>query len=277
MSLLRILNVPPRGFGAAAVEKLQALARGRKTSLRDALEAAAGPEGGLPEAARRAAGGLAQLFRKAGERLLGRGLSAFARGVLDDSGYEEAVSRLYPDPLERRGRWAAVEDLVGSVEAWQAEHPAGSFQDFLEAVALDDGPRDGEAEKPRGLLLMTLHGAKGLEFPHVFLAGVEEEILPHRRAMEEGDAAIEEERRLFYVGITRAQRTLTLTRAERRKTHGTDRQALPSRFILDAAGAGIVRAESYNPHAAATEEDVQGFLEDYRRSRREKRGEEARP
>jgi superfamily I DNA/RNA helicase len=275
MSLLRIINVPPRGFGPAAIEKLQALARASKVSLADALEAAgrgeAPAEGGLPEAARRSAGGLAAVFRTARERLGARDFRGFARGLLEDARYEEAVNGLYPDPLERRSRWAAVEDLLRSVERWQSASPGGSFNDFLEAMALDGAPEDGEREAARGLLLMTLHGAKGLEFPHVFLAGVEEEVLPHRRAVEEGDRAVEEERRLLYVGITRAQRTLTLTRAARRRAHGVEREALPSRFLLAAIAERLVEEGAYNPHAEATEEDVAGFLEDYRRSRGEKK------
>jgi ATP-dependent DNA helicase Rep/DNA helicase-2/ATP-dependent DNA helicase PcrA len=271
MSLLRIINVPARGFGPAAIEKLRELARSRRTALGDALEAASSPESGLPEPARRAAGRLAALFAEARERLRSRDFAGFARGVLEDAGYEDAVKALYPDPLEARSRWKAVEELLASVAAWQAEHPGRAFADFLEAVALDDDTRRDDERKPRGLLLMTLHGAKGLEFPHVFLAGVEEDILPHRRAIEEGDHAIEEERRLFYVGITRARRTLTLTQAFSRRTHGKEHLTLPSRFLAGAAEAGLVEKTTYDPHARATEADVEGFIEDYRRRRAETR------
>jgi superfamily I DNA/RNA helicase len=183
------------------------------------------------------------------------------------------VEGLYPDPLERASRWAAVEELLRSVDAWVARNPGGEFSDFLEALALDDEPRtEDEGRRQRGLLIITLHGAKGLEFPHVFLAGIEEEILPHRRAIEEGDRAIEEERRLFYVGITRAERTLTLTQAARRRLHGKERETLPSRFLLEAVEKGLVAGEAYDPRATATDEDVEGYLEEYRRRRRGESG-----
>jgi hypothetical protein len=99
---------------------------------------------------------------------------------------------------------------------------------------------------------MTLHSAKGLEFPHVFLVGVEENLLPHRRSAAEGDLAIEEERRLFYVGITRAQRTLTLTQADLRVVHGEPRPREPSRFLTEVSELGLLERGRSDPREAAT-------------------------
>jgi superfamily I DNA/RNA helicase len=112
---------------------------------------------------------------------------------------------------------------------------------------------------------MTLHSAKGLEFPVVFLAGLEEDLLPHRKAVEEGDRAVEEERRLFYVGITRAQRRLVITSAAARTTWGKERPCLPSRFLGEVADRDLFRRETHDPGAAATPEDIQGCVEAYRR------------
>ena len=114
---------------------------------------------------------------------------------------------------------------------------------------------------------MTLHSAKGLEFPHVFLAGVEEDMLPHKRAVSEGDSAIEEERRLFYVGITRAQKVLTITHAAARSLYGEQKPRQPSRFLLEVAKSGLLVSEIYSPKVEVSEEDVQGYLEQFRRLR----------
>jgi superfamily I DNA/RNA helicase len=111
---------------------------------------------------------------------------------------------------------------------------------------------------------MTLHSAKGLEYPVVFLVGVEEEFLPHRRSMrEEDERSIEEERRLFYVGITRARRRLFLTSARERLTYGAPRPRLPSRFLTELGDTGLFERETYDPKARAQPEQSRGFLEQY--------------
>jgi superfamily I DNA/RNA helicase len=112
---------------------------------------------------------------------------------------------------------------------------------------------------------MTLHAAKGLEFPHVFLAGVEEDFLPHRKAVAEGDRAIDEERRLLYVGITRARRALVITWAASRGVHGRARPRQPSRFLVDPGVAGLLAREDYDPRAEASGEEVRDYLDLYRK------------
>jgi superfamily I DNA/RNA helicase len=286
-SLLRILNVPRRGFGAKAIEKLNQLAHSSKISLRQALEliapgkaaSAAGEAGnagdagneGFSEALRRAAGHVVEIFARAAQRLERREFSQMARGLLQDASYREAVEELYPDPLTRQSRWAAVEEMQQSVERWEAENPGGDFGDFLAALALDREDKDVGGEDGKGGLgqvtIMTLHSAKGLEFPHVFLVGVEEDILPHKKAVAEGDSAIDEERRLFYVGITRAQRFLTITHAGTRSLYGEQRPRQPSRFLLEVAETGLLESKVHVPKAEVSEDDVKGYLERFRRLR----------
>jgi DNA helicase-2/ATP-dependent DNA helicase PcrA len=123
-----------------------------------------------------------------------------------------------------------------------------SLHGFLEDIALTSGDTPGEQTELRkdAVMLMTLHAAKGLEFPHVFLVGMEEGLLPHARAVAEG--AVEEERRLAYVGITRAMKTLTMSFAFERAKHGRLARSMPSRFLYEAQGedvpAGWVGAEA---------------------------------
>jgi ATP-dependent DNA helicase Rep len=118
---------------------------------------------------------------------------------------------------------------------------------------------DKEAEDFDGVQLATLHASKGLEWPHVFLIGVEEGLLPHQASIDNGQ--IEEERRLMYVGVTRAQRSLTITACERRKTGGEMRQVEPSRFIEELGGEGIHRPDR---NAPTSREDARAKLANLR-------------
>ena len=261
-ALLRIINVPPRGFGSATIRRLRDLAAQRKVPILEALRLAAHED--FSPAQKSAAEHLCGLFDRASDRLKKRQFSAMARGIVEEAGYDEVLAQLYPDPLTRSNRRAAVDELLRSVESWEKEQ--GDFLDFLEALALSqEDPR----EKPQGgLSLMTLHGAKGLEFRHVFLVGAEDDIIPHRKAQAEGDKAIEEERRLFYVGITRAREALSISHARARTVQGRLRPAEPSRFLLEVAGKGLLDREVYDPHREATDDDVEEALATYRSLRK---------
>jgi DNA helicase-2/ATP-dependent DNA helicase PcrA len=161
-----------------------------------------------------------------------------------------------------------VEELLAFLQRWEKESGRGDFLDFLEALTLDRDDSKDEDGEARAVRLMTLHSAKGLEFATVFLAGLEEDILPHKKAQDEGEAAVQEERRLFYVGITRAQKNLVITSARSRTLYGEARPRKPSRFIEEVKGTGLLAIENYDPHQEATEDDVKRFLESYRGSRR---------
>ena len=163
--------------------------------------------------------------------------------------------RQYPNPEERDSRLAAVEEIVNAAANWQGNQgkvgkhsraraskstPGQSLLGaFLDDIILSQQEEsdDKDAQLSRNAVaLMTLHSAKGLEFPEVYLVGMEEGILPHKRSLEVDGQAVDEERRLCYVGITRAQTRLTMTLALSRRKWGKPRESFPSRFLFEMTG-----------------------------------------
>src|SRR5690606_5698009 len=121
------------------------------------------------------------------------------------------LERMYDDPNEQQARWGAVEQLVNGLAEFEQQQSGARLREFLDRMALDDRAFDQSKEKKlqrNALVLLTLHSAKGLEFPCVYIVGMEEGILPHRRS---GGDDVDEERRLCYVGVTRAREQLTLS------------------------------------------------------------------
>jgi superfamily I DNA/RNA helicase len=179
---------------------------------------------------------LREVLEQSGLEGAGSDLVSRLGRFLERVGYREEVNRLYPDPMTREARWAGVVEILNFAENHVRRSAEPSLHGFLEELALTSGDEPGDGTETRGdaVTLMTLHAAKGLEFPHVFLAGMEEGLLPHARAVAE--AGIEEERRLAYVGITRAMATLTLTWAQERAKYGKRASSVPSRFLFEAQG-----------------------------------------
>jgi ATP-dependent DNA helicase UvrD/PcrA len=234
-ALLRVVNTPPRGVGKASLDRVIAFATDHGIAASDAFERAGEIDGLAPQAVdgfralREAIDGAA--LADAGRDLVAR-LHAFLEAI----DYRAEVRRLYPDPMTRDARWAAVEEVLNFAENHVARSGRPTLAGFLEELALSSGDEPSEKPESRGdaVTLMTLHAAKGLEFPHVFLAGMEEGLLPHARAAAEG--GVEEERRLAYVGITRAMTTLTLSWAFERARYGRRARSVPSRFLFEARG-----------------------------------------
>ena len=227
VSLLRVLNVPPRGIGKTTVDALQATARGDDSSLWSAIEKfVSGAAAGRAVAPLRA---FQELIAKLQEALAASEAPDFLRAVLSETGYTDMLrDRNTPDDVARIEN---LEELVRAVA--EGMENGESFTDFLDAAALVSDADSFEG-KP-GVTLITLHSTKGLEFDHVFLTGMEEGISPHSRAVNE-EKGIEEERRLVYVGMTRARKSLTLTRAVYRRIFGSEHQlraSLPSRFLAE--------------------------------------------
>src|SRR5437588_9955129 len=226
ISLLRVLNLPPRGIGKTTVDAIRESARTDQTPLWNAIEKiVAGGTTGRAVAPLRA---FPELIRKLQESLSTMELDEFLRFVLEESGYMDMLKDR--NTAEDVARMENLEELTrAGAESMDAGE---SFTDFLDAAWLvsDADQYDG---KP-GVTLITLHSTKGLEFDHVFLTGMEEGICPHTRSIkEEKEKGIEEERRLVYVGMTRARKSLTLTRAVYRRIFGNEQQlraSLPSRF-----------------------------------------------
>jgi DNA helicase-2/ATP-dependent DNA helicase PcrA len=230
ISLLRVLNVPPRGIGKTTVDALRETARTDNTPLWDAINKfVSGESGGRAVAPLRA---FQDLIAKLQENYLKLNPPEFLRSVLEDTGYMEMLKdRNTPDDVARIEN---LEELSRAIA--ESEESGEDFSDFLDAAALVSDA-DQYEDKP-GVTLITLHSTKGLEFDHVFLTGMEEGICPHSRSFDD-PKGIEEERRLVYVGMTRARKSLTLTRAVYRRIFGNEqtlRASLPSRFLAEIPG-----------------------------------------
>ena len=225
IALLRVLNVPARGIGRTTVETLRDIAQREALSFWEAMESLMTSPGSNRAVAPLRA--FRELVLRLREAYRTKEPADFLRFVLEESGYMTMLKdRNTPDDVARIEN---LEELVRAVaESLEAGH---SFSDFLDAAALVSDA-DSFEEKP-GVTLITLHSTKGLEFDCVFLTGLEDGICPHSRSIGE-EKGIEEERRLLYVGMTRARRSLTLTRAVYRRVFGNEQQmraSLPSRFL----------------------------------------------
>jgi len=227
ISLLRVMNVPPRGIGKTTVDALRESARVDGTSLWVAIEKfISGASAGRAVTPLRT---FREIIVKLQAALSEKEPAEFLRTVLEESGYMEMLKdRNTPEDVAR------IENLEELTRAVAESIEAGeTFIDFLDAAALVSDADQFEG-KP-GVTLITLHSTKGLEFDHVFLTGMEEGICPHSRSITE-DKGIEEERRLVYVGMTRARESLTLTRAVYRRVFGNEQQlraSLASRFLAE--------------------------------------------
>jgi DNA helicase-2/ATP-dependent DNA helicase PcrA len=234
-SLLRIINVPARGIGDTSVEKILARAVRTGSSVWDAIPGALQAN----EISKKAAAAVAKFaallseFRQQMQRAPKR-LAGIVEDLLVAIDYNSEIRKQYKNEEMQAVREETIEQLIETLKTYVARADEPSLLGFLEESALDG--RDDETDKEdmlkeKAVKLMTLHSAKGLEFPRVYMVGMEEGLLPHKRAMDEGGSAIDEERRLCYVGITRAKDHLTLTRAQARKKWGKKRLTVPSRFL----------------------------------------------
>jgi DNA helicase II / ATP-dependent DNA helicase PcrA len=243
VSLLRIINVPPRGIGAKTITTLEQWAARDEISLGEALDrVAAGEPNPFATRAARALVSFAGLVHHWVRQRDHLTVAELMDLVIDQSGYQ---GYLRDDTPEGEERWENVLEL----RKVAADYPSLSLGEFLEQVALvsDVDNLTDEVDAPT---LLTLHAAKGLEFNHVFIVGLEDDVLPHRRSYDDPDA-MAEERRLFYVGITRARDQLFLLHSFRRSGWGDVDYGRPSRFLSDipaeliaAGGSGVPARET---------------------------------
>ena len=217
----RIVNRPKRGLGEKSVAGLHQLARARGISLAQAAADLAQTDE-LTGAARRALADLGQSLMRWRGQADGLKHTDLARVILEESGYMAALQA--DRSAEAAGRIDNIQELLRAMEEYD------SLPGFLDHVALvmDNDASDAEPK----VTLMTLHAAKGLEFPYVFLPGWEEGVFPSQRSLDEGgNAALEEERRLAYVGLTRARRRAWVLHAANRRVYGQWQSSIPSRFV----------------------------------------------
>jgi DNA helicase-2/ATP-dependent DNA helicase PcrA len=226
-SFTRIVNSPRRGIGATSISRLLAHAN---TTGETVWELAAAPEEvpGLGAAAIKALRRFMGTMEVLRERLdAGAAASQLLKETLQETAYLEALEA--ERTIEAQGRIENLEELVNVAVEYDAGAGAGaSLEEFLQQIALI-ADADSRTDDEGLVTLMTLHNAKGLEYPIVFIIGCEEGVFPHSRALDEG--GLEEERRLAYVGITRAERDLYLTSARSRTVFGARHFGAPSRFI----------------------------------------------
>jgi DNA helicase-2/ATP-dependent DNA helicase PcrA len=249
MSFSRIANVPGRGVGATSLEKFLTWQSNQNLDIVTALERV-GEAGVIAGKARTGLGSLGSLLRKLSGGLDTSSPVELIEAILSGTGYRDYILDGTPQAEDRE---ANIGSLLSDAQTFSA------LPDFLEEVALmssADNSSDGQK-----VTLMTLHAAKGLEFPVVFIVGMEEGIIPHARVFESGPAELEEERRLCYVGMTRAREELHLSYAYSRLQFGQRSYNPMSRFIGDMGDQ--VASVTAEPHFQASSEpfysDDMGF------------------
>ncbi len=257
VSLLRIINTPRRGIGRKALEKAVETAGRRGCSLFSAFTALA-VDGGLEERARESVQEFLDLVAEYRDRFLGRKakLSQTLGDLVEAIGYWPHLVSEHKNQETARWKYGNVEALAGSLADYERDPDTTepSLFDWLSRVAL--ASRDDLTEEdPSGKVnLMTIHAAKGLEFPVVFVAGVEKDIIPHSRSLAEPEpdsyespGSVEEERRLFYVAITRARRRLYLSHCASRRRMGKESVCEPSPFIDELPGECLTSPADEQP------------------------------
>ncbi|HEX9044779.1 MAG TPA: UvrD-helicase domain-containing protein [Candidatus Limnocylindrales bacterium] len=262
VSFERIVNVPARAIGEKTVAELRAFVAAagdgpEPATFWEALQA--GAEGRIPTVSGRARGALADfaaLVRRLRARIGVLSLPELLDAVLELSGYR---AMLADGSEEGEDRWANLLELRSVTTRYDDLAPDDALDRLLEETALvaDQDAYEGESD---AVTLITLHAAKGLEFPVVFIAGLEEGVFPHSRALDD-ERQLEEERRLAYVGITRAKQRLFLSHAWRRATWGAGQASVPSRFLLEIppelmVGPQLVRDEGIDDEAGPLDLDL---------------------
>ncbi len=251
VSLLRIINVPPRGIGQRTTDELSHWAKGLSLPVYAALQTLADENETSPFSPR-SIKALTSFMNILNELIIeSKELNVVELFdlVLERSGYKEYIM----DRDDGEDRWDNILELRTVANDYRHLAPEDSLSSFLEGVALVSDV-DSYDEKIDAVTLITLHAAKGLEFPVVFIVGTEEGLLPHRKSFDDPDQ-MEEERRLCYVGITRAMERLYLVRAFRRSLMGSSGPTLPSRFLLDIPSHLVI-----TPTGHARESAVQPTL-----------------
>ena len=242
VALLRIINTPPRGIGATTVELALEHSAKAHRSLFDTLTA--------PEFAEQVSRKTAGAILSFGDELASRRIHLLTPGAdaahivsqfLGESGFFEDLKRSCKTPEEALNREGGAREILRALTEHQKRSNSG-LQGFIDEMTLDRERDEDKKEEAKGVTLITLHAAKGLEFPHVFLLGAEDGLIPHERSKSEG--TVDEERRLFYVGITRAMKSLTITHCLNRTKFGTAMYCRPSPFLQEIEGEGVL-VESY--------------------------------
>ncbi|MCG2720950.1 MAG: UvrD-helicase domain-containing protein [Thermodesulfovibrionales bacterium] len=246
LSLLRVASAPKRGIGTSALAVLSDFAQSNSLGLLDAFGKAREVSALSQKAAASAEAlfGLIARYRDLFNKGRGTGMGKLLKALTGEIGYRDYIVGLYKTPEAAFKRVENMDGLIDSLSYYESAEESPSLHGFLETMALTELMKEKEEKGGRGVTLISFHSAKGLEFPVVFIAGVEEEMLPHRKSADR-DEDIEEERRLFYVGITRAMNELYLTRTEHRSRYGKEKSSLPSRFLQELPDEAVKKIERF--------------------------------
>jgi superfamily I DNA/RNA helicase len=257
ISLLRIINFPRRGIGEGTVLKISQWSLEQEVPLPEAL-ARVGEIDGVAAGAREKVREFHSLLEEErADFARGGRLAEKVRHLFDRIAIEEELYRIADDTAQARRKMENVEQIINSMAAYEERDNKPSLAGFLEKVTLMDEDRfsgkDTKGSDSDAVTLMSLHSSKGLEFPFIFLVGMEEEILPHIKSINE-DLSLDEERRLCYVGITRARKQLVLSHCRTRKRYGKTEERSPSRF-LEEIPAELLNQQQGAVAAALTAEE----------------------
>jgi len=254
VSFRRIVNTPTRGFGDKALAQLEALAAERGlTLLAVAKELVSGKEAKLGKKLT----AFVNTYLKIKDFVQGCALADVVQFISSAIDYSEYLKKKYPDQF--RDKIENVHELANALAQYGERNPEQTLSEWLQSVSL---VRDEGDEITEGVSMMTLHMAKGLEFSRVYIAGVEDGILPHKNSVDD-NMLIEEERRLFYVGMTRAKEKLTLAYAMRRRNYNQTVENLPSRFLNEIPARFLEDQSVAAPAGADYDQANSGYHYDY--------------
>ena len=245
VSLLRIANVPARGLSDVTMERILAASQERSCSVYAAMQHTDVLDSFLTRA-REAIGDFVELIEGHRTKLEVEPdllLSEWAEAFMNEIGYYDELRRCEKNEETAENRIRSLKDLIQTLDEYAPGKPdlGRRLQTFLEEITLDSERESDKEDKADQVTLITMHSCKGLEYPHVFIVGMEDGLLPHTRSKEEG--TMDEERRLFYVAITRAKKTLSISHCQTRRKYGQSMPCHPSRFLKELPEDLVERAE----------------------------------
>jgi superfamily I DNA/RNA helicase len=258
ISLLRVANVPPRGLSDVTMERLLAASHQRSCPVFAAMRHT-DVQAEFPPKTRDAIQRFIDFVERQRSILQSRqirSLAGWAQGFLDEIGYAADVRRAEKNPEAADNRLENLRELIATLPATTID-PEQQLQDFLDDLSLDAGREEEKEDNGDAVTLITIHSCKGLEFPHVHIVGLEDGLFPHSRSKAEG--TMDEERRLFYVAVTRAMQTLTLSHCTSRKKYGEARPCHPSPFLREIPPEFVETDADKAKGPATTEAAKDGF------------------
>ncbi|HKN19195.1 MAG TPA: UvrD-helicase domain-containing protein [Dissulfurispiraceae bacterium] len=255
LSLLRIANTPKRGLGPTTLGSLSDFARQQDITLLEAFVRANEIDGltGKPAEAAEGFAVIVGRYKSLFDR--NKDMAAVLRELISEINYRDHIQGLFKTPNVVSQRLQNVEDFIGAIAHFEKTDDSPTLQAFLETLALTDLLKDKEERNGNGVTLISFHSSKGLEFPVVFIVGVEDDILPHKKSIYEA-SGLEEERRLFYVGITRAMKELYVCYAGHRIRYGKSTPCNASRFLDELPEDAIRRIDGEDESDVLDEQEA---------------------